>query len=55
MAETKMLVRDPQLIAKRLIYLYSRRSAVDKLIRSLEEYAALLRSNQGELGDSKSA
>jgi len=53
MADRKMLARDPQSIDMRLVYLYSRRSAVDKLIESLEEYAAVLSVKREQLGDSE--
>jgi hypothetical protein len=55
MSESNMFACDPQTIARRLVYLYSRRSAVDKLIRSLEEYAALLSATNQQLGDSERA
>jgi len=42
MVTKKVSPRDPRLIQKQLEYLYSRRSAVETLIRSLENYAQWL-------------
>jgi len=40
---------DPKLLRKKLAELYSRRSAVENLIRCLESYAACQTKNEGRV------
>ena len=48
MMAKKVSHRDPRLVQKQLEYLYSRRSAVETLIRSLENYAEGLAKASGQ-------
>jgi|HubBroStandDraft_1064217.scaffolds.fasta_scaffold1623690_1 hypothetical protein len=54
MSSVNVRLPDPESIAKRLAYLYSRRSTVEHLIQSLENYAIWL-AKSGELEERKRA
>jgi hypothetical protein len=54
MTNAKVRLLNSESIAKQLAYLYSRRSAVENLIHSLESYAAWL-AKSGELEERKRA